>query len=404
MLLTLIAWKNVWRNKRRSAIMIAASALGLWGGIFAVGLFTGLYDTMVNSSIDRYLAHLQLHVPGFREEGSITMTIPDADSVVAGLRRIPGVSAVSPRAVIEGMASSPASAQRVSIVGIDPAVERSVTFISRQLTRGTFFEGNGRSPILVGRKLAERLDLKIRSKVVLSFQNPDGTIVYGAFRVLGIFDTESSVFDGVTVFLRETDLAALTGMSLTHEIAVRLATNDSLEAVAARARGLFPHLGIETWKEIAPELKLAESADVTMGIFLGIILLALVFGITNTMLMSVLDRLREFGVLMAVGMKRRRIFAMIVLETLILSVTGSVLGMALGSASVLWTGRSGINLRWFSEGLSMYGMSSMLYPVVHSAMYLAVGLMVIVAGLAAAVYPAIKAIRLNPASAIATFG
>jgi ABC-type antimicrobial peptide transport system permease subunit len=141
-----------------------------------------------------------------------------------------------------------------------------------------------------------------------------------------------------------------------------------------------------------------------MAIFLGIILLALLFGITNTMLMSVLDRVKELGVLMAVGMKRRRIFLMIVLETFFLSITGSMLGIGLGSLTVFWFSRSGINLAWVSDGLSRYGMSSELYPVVHFTMYPTLGLMVVVVSCVAAVYPALKAIRLNPASAIATFG
>lgn len=187
--------------------------------------------------------------------------------------------------------------------------------------------------------------------------------MYGAFRITGIFDTESNPFDGATVFVRRADLDGLIGTTLIHEIAIRLTTNDSLNTVACQTGALCPGLHVETWKDIAPELKLAESADVTMTIFLGIILLALLFGITNTMLMSVLDRVKELGVLMAVGMKRRRIFAMIVLETLFLSITGSVLGVVLGSVTVTWASHSGINLGWFSDGLSQYGMSSMLYPV-----------------------------------------
>ncbi|MGA9119712.1 MAG: FtsX-like permease family protein [Bacteroidota bacterium] len=400
-----IAWKNIWRNKRRSAIMITAIAVGLWGGLFAVGIFTGMYDTMVNSAIDRQYGHIQIHAEGFRAERLIGMTIPGADTIAASLKALPGVSAVTERTVIDGMGSSATSNQGVTILGVEPKDERAVTAVARRMVDGTFFEGEGRLPIVIGQKLAEKLDVKLHGKLVLAFQNLDGTIVYGAFRIAGIFNTEANSFDGVAVFVRQSDLAQLMGVRTVHEIAVRLTGNDSLEVLAREIASLCPSLEIDTWKDLAPELKLAaESSDITMEIFLGIILLALLFGITNTMLMSVLDRVREFGMLMAVGMKRRRVFGMVVLETLFLSITGSAAGVASGSTTVAWFEHTGISLAWVSDGLSQYGISSTLFPVVHPVTYPVLGIMVIFAACGAAIYPALKAIHLNPASAIATYG
>ena len=381
--------------------MITAIVLGLWSGVFAVGVASGVYDSIIRSAIDRSLAHLQIHPPGFREERLITMRILNADSVLSAVRSLPAVTGASGRTIIDGMASSPTSSQGVIITGIDPEAEKKVTAISMHLTVGNYFGGSERLPIVIGQKLAEKLGLKERSKMVLSFQRPDGSIVYGAFRITGIFDTESSMFDGTTVFVRSTDLASLAGISLTHEIAVRLTGSDSLAAAVQELRAQFPDLRVDTWRDLAPELKLIESGDLFMTIFLAIILLALLFGITNTMLMSVMERVREFGVLMAVGMKRRRLYLMITIETFFLSVTGAAVGVMLGAASVAWWGRSGINLGWFTEGFSKYGISTHLFPVVHPPMYATLGLMVLFTSLLAAVYPALKAIRLNPAEALA---
>jgi ABC-type lipoprotein release transport system permease subunit len=404
-MLPLIAWKNIWRSKRRSLIMMTAVALGLWGGLFAVGIFSGMYDAMVNSAIDRDLGHIQVHARGFREDRLISMTIPDPADAVRKIASVPGAMAVSARTIIEGMGSSANPSQGVKIVGITPEAERSVSAVARRMVGGSFFEGSERMPVVIGRKLAEKLSLKLKGKLVLSFQRPDGTIVYGAFRIVGLFDTESTLFDGITLFVRQDELDGLLGTHLIHEIAVRLTTNDSLGTATRRIASLFPRLQVDTWQDLAPELKLvAESSGVTNAVFLAIILLALLFGITNTMLMSVLDRVREFGVLMAVGMKRRRIFVMIILETLFMSITGSVAGTLLGAVTVAWAGHTGINLRWVSEGLSQYGISTMLYPVAHPSIYPTLGVMVVVAAVIAALYPAMKAVRLNPASAIATFG
>ena len=403
-MLTMVAWKNVWRSKRRSVIMIAAIAVGLWGGLFAVGIFTGMYDTMVSSAIDRQYGHIQLHAKGFRTERLIGMSIPNPDAALQELRAIPGVAGVSGRTVIDAMGSSATSNQGITIIGIVPGDEMTVSSISRRIVEGSFFSATERQPILIGRKLAEKLDLRMRGKIILAFQNIDGTIVYGAFRIAGIFDTEANTFDGVTVFVRQGDLDALTGHHLIHEIAVRLASNDSLMAVEREITQGFPQLDVQTWMSLAPELKLTvQSGDVTMAIFLGVILFALLFGITNTMLMSVLDRTREFGVLMAVGMKRRRIFMMVVLETLFLSLTGGIAGSLLGAGAVILAARRGISLAWFSDGLSQYGISSMLYPAVHASLYPTLALMVVVVACAAAIYPALKAVHLKPASAIAEY-
>jgi len=400
-----LAWKNIWRSKRRSLIMITAIMTGLWGGLFAAGIFTGMYDSVVSTSINRNLAHIQIHAPGFRDERLLSMSLASPDFIERVARAFPGVTGVSPRLLVDGMASSTVTATGVRIVGIDPVKERATTAIAERLKDGSFFGGTERLPILVGKKLTEKLGLRIRSKLVLSFQRPDGTIMYGAFRVAGIFNTESTPFDGTTVLVRDADLAGLLGAHPVHEIAVRLTTNDSLVAVQTHIATAFPGTTVETWKELAPELKLsAESADVVAAIFLGIILLALLFGVTNTMLMSVLDRVREFGMLMAVGMKRGRLFGMIMLETLFLSITGSVAGTVLGALTLAWAGHSGIDLAWFSEGLTMYGMSSMLYPAVHAVLYPVLGAMVIVASVLAALYPATKAVRLVPSAALSTFG
>ncbi len=229
------------------------------------------------------------------------------------------------------MASSPETNSGVKIVGIDPKDEVAVTTITKAIVGGQYLGEVGRTPVIVGRKLTEELGLKLGSKLVLSFASRDGSIIYGSFGIVGLFDTESSVFDKGTVFVRRGDLAALLGSAaLVHEIAVRLENAQLLPQVLSELRSKYKRLDVESWKELAPELKLtSETTDISMLFFLGIILLGLLFGITNTMLMSVLDRVREFGVLMAIGMKRKRVFSLIILETVFLSLSGSAAGVAL---------------------------------------------------------------------------
>lgn len=385
--------------------MLSAIALGLCGGLFATGIMVGMADSMVNTAIDRYLGHLEIHTPTFKQNPLVNDSIPEAGEVVALLRSRSEVTGVSARTVIEGMVSSAVTNSGAQIIGVNPKDEALTTTTPKKIVRGVYLDDVGRLPVVVGKKLAEKLELRVHSKLVLSFAGRDGSIIYGSFRIVGIFETESTIFDKSTAFVRSSDLAALIGAPpLVHEIAVRLANSLVVPTVVSDMRARLPNLAVDSWKDLAPELKLtAEMTDISMIFFLGLILFGLLFGITNTMLMSVLERVREFGVLMAVGMKRRRVFWLIMLETVLLSLTGGLVGGVVGAILIDITSRTGIDLSVVGEGLSSYGISSMLYPAVPSVIYAELGVLVIVTALCAAVYPGMKATKLNPAASIRTY-
>jgi putative ABC transport system permease protein len=405
MMLIGIAWRNIWRNKKRSLVLLTAITLGLCGGVFSTGLMVGMAETMVNTAIDRYLGHAEIHTKTFKANPVINDFIPDGDSIAVSLKSTKGVIGVSARTVLEGMASSTASNTGAQIIGINPVDESRVTTNAQRLIAGEFLNETGQFPVVIGKKLSEKLNLRLRSKLVVSFAGRDGSIIYGSFRVVGIFETESTAFDGSTVFVRRNDLAALVGGTpLVHEIALRMQSAEMVPQVLASVRRSFPDLAVESWKDLAPDLKfMAEVTDIYMLFFVGIILFGLLFGITNTMLMSVLDRVREFGVLMAIGMKRKRIFWLVMLETIILSLTGAIVGIVIAMIGIDITSRTGINLSIVAEGLSSYGISSMLYPFIPTRMYFEIAILVILTALGAAVYPGIKATKLNPASSIRTY-
>lgn len=404
-MLFLLAWKNVWRNKKRSLIIIIAIALGLGCGLFASGVMYGMWDSTVNAAIDRDLSHIQIHTEKFKKENLIENYIPGGRKLLSEIEKINGVNAVSERTIIDGMAASATSSTGVEIKGIIPDEEKKVTSVASDIREGKYFGDEVRNPVIIGEGLAEKLDLKLHSKIVLSFQGLDGNIIYAAFRIAGIFKTESSMFDKSNVFVKQSDLFGLMkNEPVIHEIAVRLNTVQVIEPVAKKLRSIYKNLSIETWQQLAPELSLTyETLTLELNIFLGIILLALLFGITNTMLMSVMERVRELGVLMAVGMKRKRVFLLIIIETIFLSITGGIIGMMAGAASIWITARKGINLSLFSQGLSSYGISSHLFPGLPGEFYPVLFVMIIITALASAIYPAIKAIKLNPASAIRTY-
>lgn len=399
-----LAWKNIWRSKKRSFVLLSAIALGVWGGLFASGIMYGLTDQMIKTAISTQLSDIQIHEPGFLEGKQVGDTIPDIDGVMRFVRGQPFTSAAVRRMVITGMISSPTNSRGVRILGIEQAEESKATDVADQVTQGAYF-GTGKNLVLVGQKLADRLGLKLGSKLVLTFQGGDESILSGAFRICGIFKTASSALDESTVFVRAADLARLSGPSAGfHEVAVVLRPGSDLDRSAGIIRQAYPDLSTQTWKELAPELNYMSAMTARMlYIFLAVIMLGLLFGITNTMLMSLLDRLHEFGVLIALGMGRKRLFAMLTLEALWICALGGLVGILGGYLTLLHLGRTGIDLSMFAQGLSSFGVGSRLYMSVPAAMYAALPLLIVVTALLSAVFPGIKAVRLSPARAMRTW-
>lgn len=400
-----LAWKNIWRNKKRSLIIVIAIAFGLWGGLVAGAIMMGWGESMVDTAIDRDLAHIQIHNPGFLRDREVTNFIPNGFVIMDSVRSIPGVKAVSGRTLVEGMAASPTSTFGVTIMGIDPDQAKQVTDIYKLLVEGDYFAGKGKNPIVIGQKLADRLSLKLRSKIILSFQGLDSSLTYAAFRVNGIYKSGSSLFDESHVFVKQADLFRLLNTQpIVHEIAVRAESAKLMAPVLAAIQDRFPDLGIKTWKELAPEIAVTADAMISFTyLFVAIILMALIFGITNTMLMAVMERIRELGMLIAIGMKRIKVFVMILLETIMLSFTGGICGMIIGGASIAWLSHTGIDFSAFSSSLESFGIGTMLYPFLPLDMYIALVAMIIVAASAASTVPAWKAVHLVPSQAIRTY-
>lgn len=403
-MLLLLAWKNIWRNKKRSTILILAAALGLWGGVFTVALMLGLWNSMTESAINLSLSHLQIHSKDYKYEKNINSFINEYEQVISKLNHNKYVKAFSSRVVIDGLISSPYSNSAVKIFGINPIQEKEITSIFSSVKEGSYFDwSDGR--VLIGKKLAELLEAKLGSKIVISFQNKEGEIVYSAFRVGGIYQTNSSQFDNFNLFIRDSDLFELLASSpIYHEIAVKAVQEKDYNLICNEINNDFPLLLAEGWLDISPIFKYAnEMIDIELYIFLGIILAALMFGIVNTMLMSVLDRVREFGVLLAIGMKRFRLFGMIITETIMLSVVGSVVGLLLAYLTIYYFSIYGIDLSIISESLNYFGIDTRLYPILYGKNYLAISIMILITSVFSALYPAVKAVRLKPAESIRTY-
>ena len=398
-----IAWRNIWRNKARSLVVISSIIIGVWAGIFIMSFAWGLYKNNIDESVYRQLSHIQIHHPTFGEENDSKFTITNTDEIVKQLQSDNRIASVSSRVISTGMITSPTTAGGVTIYGINPASEITQIRLNEYVREGAYFDSGKQNEILIGEKLAKKLKVKFKSKVVLTFTNVNSEIVSGAFRISGIYRSKNISLDEVNVYVQQKHLQELLELksSESNEIAILVKDEEQLDTIKKFSVGVVPKGKIEDWKALSPELSMIiESFNLYTYIISGIILLALTFGIINTMLMSVLERIRELGMLMAIGLNKRKIFIMIMLETIYLTVIGSPIGLLVGWLTVTVLGTTGINISIFSEGLSSYGFSSMIYPDLEHEKYEIIVIMCLITTILSAIYPAYKALQLNPSEAI----
>lgn len=377
--------------------------IGLWAGVFTMAFVKGMYSEHLKNSIENYLSHYQIHHSEFTTEKDISKYLNVNESQLKQLLTDNRIKGISPRTVTQVMMASPINALGVNAIGINPALENSVTKINERITEGETISKEKLNGILIGEKVAKKLKVKLKNKVVLSFQLASGDIVSGAFKIAGIFKSSNSAFDESNVYVNALQIQKLSGLDSNsyHEVAVFLSDNKYLNEIRPVLTSSFKNTLVQNWMQLAPELDLViNSFDLYMYIFIGIILLALCFGIINTMLMAVLERVREIGMLMAIGMNKPRVFVMIILETVLLSLAGSPIGFLISYLTVYYFSYTGIDLSMFSQGLSSYGFVSVIYPSLEVDFYLDIYLMTFTAALLASLYPAFKALRLKPVEAI----
>ena len=383
-------------------MIIASVAAGLWSGLFLMAFYYGTSEQRVNTAISREISHLQIHNPEFKKDYEVRYVIPGAQGIVEDIARMPEAKSVTGRTVSRAMASTAGGSSGIMLNGIDPVTEDSVTQLRSKIIEGDYLDSGKRNRMLVGQKLADKLKLKLGSKAIFTFLDKDLSIISAAFRVEGIYKTQNTPYDETNVFVRKEELNALIGLpGSTNEIAILLESNKVIQPVDDRLKSKHKDLLVETWREISPEMDLIVSVtDQSMYIFMAIILLALAFGIVNTMLMAVLERTRELGMLMALGMRKSGIFFMILWETIFLVMAGCPFGVLFSIVTVYYTGKYGLDLSVFQDSLASFGYAAIIYPKLETYHYVVMLVMVAATAILSSIFPARKALKLEPADAI----
>lgn len=401
-MLTKIARRNIWRSKKRSLIIIIAVSIGLWAGIFMMAFYNGMIEQRVNTAITSELSHIQLHHPEFRKEYEIKYYLPKGRKMLEIIGKDSKIKAASGRIIIKGMIASASGSSGITINGVMPIEEQTLTNLKGKIIKGNYFNPQKTNEIILSEKLRKKLKLNLNKKTILTFQDKEGNLASAAFRITALYKTTNTPYDHSNVFVKITAIDSLAGIpNAINEIAVLLQSNKFLDESQTHLKQKFRGTEIKNWREIAPELGLTVSVgDQMVFIFMGIILLALAFGIVNTMMMAVLERAREIGMLLALGMNKFKIFMMILLETFFLILAGCPVGIMLAFASIGITQKTGIDFSRFSDAYSSFGYSSIIYPNLTSRQFVIIMLLVLLTALLSALFPARRALQLNPAESL----
>jgi len=397
-----LAWRNLWRNHRRTLIMLAAIVVGTWAMIFMTALMRGMVDEMVKDGISVLPGHVQIHHPDYRDDPTISNVIaPPSGALLEALDR-PEVVAWSTRVRVPAVISSEQDTRGVTLVGIDPEQERKVSFVADDLAEGRFLESRDDSGLIVGRKLVEKMETDLGKRVAIMTQDPANEIADRGFRIVGVFDSKLDQYEEGFVFAGQETIQKLLGVgNAVSELAV-LGTDyrdvEGLTQMVAEAAG--PDVEVLPWNEIDTYLgSMLAVMDGFVIVWIVVIFLALSFGLVNTLVMAVFERVREIGLMLALGMTPRSILTQIVAESTFLLVIGLAIGNLLAWVTIEPL-KSGIDVSIVGEGMEFFGAASVLYPALYLEDVVLANVIVIVLGFFASLSPAWQASRYDPVRAI----
>jgi len=404
-----MAWRNIWRNPRRSILTISAIAFASVLLVFMLSWQFGSYDTMINSAVKIHTGHLQVQARGYNDKKSIRLVVSDPAAVGNVLDDTPEVAAHTCRATAFSLVSSSERTYGVMVVGIDPVREAGVSTLKKMIRQGSYLSEDDTDQALVGELLARNLKVGLGDELVVLGQGRDGSVAATVVKVKGIYRSGMDEFDrsSINIPLKNfQDVYAMRGA--VHEV---VALGKSLEyvpeikkAVAAGIEdiGNEGHLVVLDWMELMPGLIEAIQMDLYSGfIFYLILIVVVAFSILNTFLMAIFERTREFGVLLAIGTTPGRLSKLLLIESTIMTIAGIVVGIIAGSLVTGYFQVHGIVISGTSELMRQFGLPERMYPQL-SMLSASIGpAAVLVITFLTALYPALKVRRLRPVEAMA---
>ena len=397
-----LAWRNLWRNHRRTLIMLAAIVVGVWAMIFMTALMRGMVDDMVKDGVSVLPGHVQIHHLNFRDDPTISNVMTPPDCKLLEVLNHPEIVAWATRVRVPAVISSERDTRGVTLVGIEPDRERGISFVAEDVTEGRFLESRDDRGLVVGRKLVEKLETGLGKRVVIMSQDQENEIADRGFRIVGIFDAKLAQYEEGYVFGGEGTIQDLLGVGdAVSEVAILgrdYRDAGWLHQLVANAAG--SDVEVLPWNELDTYLgSMLAVMDGFVVVWIVVVFLALSFGLVNTLVMAVFERVREIGLMLALGMTPRNILSQIIAESIFLLVIGLAIGN-LAAWATIEPLKGGIDVSIVGEGMAYIGAASVLYPALYLKDVILANIIVIVLGFFASLSPAWRASRYDPVRAI----
>ncbi len=396
-----LAWRNLWRNYRRTMIMLLAISVGVWAMIFMTAVLRGMVDNMVTQALDTLPGYVQIHAPNYLDDPSVTHSLPAPDPSLLQVLGDPLVAAWTSRVKVPAMISSEYENRGVTLIGVDPEGEQALGFDIHDITQGRFLVGANDRGLVIGRKLLQRLDTRLGKRIVIMSQDPGNSIADRGFRIVGVFRADLESREENIVYAGRSVVQTMLGMgSEVSEIAVRGHDYRHPQVLADKIQA-ETDARVSSWLELDPYLStMMRVMDGFVLVWMVVVFLALSFGLVNTLMMAVFERIREIGLMQALGMRPSAIVYQFLLESLLLLLLGLLAGNLL-AVTTIYVLRDGIDLSGVAQGLEMMGAASVMYPVLQWPDLVLANVVVIVLGIATSLLPAWRAARYLPVEAIA---
>ncbi|MGB5165190.1 MAG: FtsX-like permease family protein [Woeseiaceae bacterium] len=400
-----LAWRNLWRQPRRTWLTIGAMVFSNVLLVFMMSLQLGTYGLMIDNTLQMFTGHLQVQAPGFKDEQKMRLVVEDVVATADMLRQELQSDTIAARATTFALTSSEARSIGIAIFGVEPAFEPKVSNIPGLLHEGRYLSDNYATDIVIGETLAKNLKVSLGAELTLLGSGRDGSFAAAVVNVVGVFrsgvkDIDRSIAE-IPLGLFN-DVFFMEGAG--HQVVIVTPAIEQVPVLHARVQSLLedkPGVVVHDWDALQPGLKQAIQADLSSAFFMYALLVILVaFSVLNTQLMSVLERTHEFGITMSLGLTPGRLGRLVILETAIMGLLGLAIGAFLGYLVVSWLNVSGFAYPGMDEMAAQFNLPSRIYPQPSWLTCLAGPLVVFIFSLLSALYPALRLHWLHPVEAM----
>ena len=400
-----LAWRNLWRQPRRTWLTAGAMVFSNVLLVFLISLQFGTYEMMIENTLKAFTGHLQVQAPGYKDEQKMRQSIPAVASLATDLRGSLDTGAVAARGFAFALASSADRSYGIQVVGVEPEFEPRVSSLPGLIDDGRYLDEGDAAEIVIGKVLADNLRIGVGDELTLIGSGLDGSFAAGIVNVVGIFDSGTADIDRgfaetPLVYFQDTFSMGDHG----HSVVINAPGLPQVGDYTTRTVSLLPKeatLVVHDWNALVPGLRQAIEADLASAWFMYLVLIVLVaFSVLNTQLMSVLERTKEFGIVMSLGLTPGRLGRLVMLETALMGGLGLAIGAGLGALLVVWLSHQGFSYPGLEEMASRFNLPDRMYPQASIPAILLGPTIVFIATLLAALYPALRLNWLNPVQAM----